>query len=407
MTVAAPDLSTEGLVKAFHVEAEAKWKELEKDTKPDAPVKHSGPQGHVEPFTIIDDPAAWYAEQYKDPETYAFYFSDADIAEIEAAIEHAESLNIEQQGNLLLIQDKVPTQKEFPLPTLGPKLEAIIEEVRAGRGFALLRGLPVDRWTRRQVLIAYWGLALYWGNIVSQNAKGHIIGHVKNIATNPNDLNTRPYTTSQGQAPHVDGSDVVGLLCLKQAKEGGLSSWASSITAHNEILRRGRRDLAEVLAQRGVWFFDRKGEIPPGEEPYLEQPIFNYHEGYLSVAFISKIYELSQRHADLPRLTDKQREATAVFGALVNSDLLRLDLNLSPGDIQLVYNHNLVHTRSGFTDDEDVNNRRHLLRLWLSPRVDRPLPDVYKWSGPNSSVKPGFRGGIEVHTSLTVPLEAE
>jgi Taurine catabolism dioxygenase TauD, TfdA family len=71
---------------------------------------------------------------------------------------------------------------------------------------------------------------------------------------------------------------VVGLLCIKQAKEGGLSSWASSITAHNEILRRGRRDLAEVLAQRGVWFLDRKGEIPPGEKPYFEQPIFNYHE---------------------------------------------------------------------------------------------------------------------------------
>jgi Taurine catabolism dioxygenase TauD, TfdA family len=75
-------------------------------------------------------------------------------------------------------------------------------------------------------------------------------------------------------------------------------------------------------------------------------------QGYLSVAFIAKYYELSQRHEDLPRLTDLQREATAVFGALVNSDLLRLDLNLAPGDIQLVYNHNLVHTRSGFTDDE-------------------------------------------------------
>lgn len=67
------------------------------------------------------------------------------------------------------------------------------------------RGLPVDRWTRRQVVIAYWGLALYWGNIVSQNAKGHIIGHVKNIATDTKDPNTRPYTTSLGQAPHVDG----------------------------------------------------------------------------------------------------------------------------------------------------------------------------------------------------------
>jgi alpha-ketoglutarate-dependent taurine dioxygenase len=72
----------------------------------------------------------------------------------------------------------------------------------------------------------------------------------------------------------------------------------------------------------------------------------------LSVAFSATYYELSQRHPEVPRLTEDQKEAIRVFSALVNSDRLRLDLSLEPGDIQLVYNHNMVHTRSAFTDHE-------------------------------------------------------
>ncbi len=28
-------------------------------------------------------------------------------------------------------------------------------------------------------VLLYWGMGLYWGHAVSQNAKGHLIGHVK------------------------------------------------------------------------------------------------------------------------------------------------------------------------------------------------------------------------------------
>eukprot|EP00884_Botryococcus_braunii_P012120 jgi/Botrbrau1/20909/Bobra.0135s0040.1 len=402
-----PDLSPKALVDLHYLEARETWEKLKNQKLPEVPVRHSGPQGQVTPYTIIEDPSAWYAEQYQDPESYTYRLSSAQITELESAIQHAESLGIPQEGNLLLIQDKVPTKKEFPLPTLGPVLQGLREEVRVGRGFALLRGLPVDRWTRRQVVIAYWGMALYWGNVLSQNAKGHIVGHVKNIGHDVRNPKTRIYATTLAQPFHIDPADIVGLLCLKTAREGGLSSWASSITAHNEMLRLGRRDLVECLALRDVWYVDRKGEVPQGEKEFFECPILNYHEGFLSVAFYATYYELAQRHVEVPRLTETQKEALRVFSALVGSDRLRLDLSLQPGDLQLLCNHNLVHTRSAFTDYEDIDQKRHMLRLWVAPLEDRPLPNVYlPWSC-SGRLTPGVRGGKSVGDALTVPLEAE
>ena len=52
----------------------------------------------------------------------------------------------------------------------------------------ICRGLPVERYSRLQTLIAYWGFGLYWGNVVSQNAKAHIVGHVKDIRHDVNNV---------------------------------------------------------------------------------------------------------------------------------------------------------------------------------------------------------------------------
>ena len=178
------------------------------------------------------------------------------------------------------------------------------------------------------------------------------------------------------------------LLCLKNAQSGGLSSFSSSITVHNEILRR-RPDLGPLMA--GPWYFDRKGEVPPGKKPFFAIPVFNYHAGYLSVNYSDNYYLLSQRHAEVPRLTPAHYEAMALFNQLAASDELRLDMMLQPGEIQVLSNHTALHTRSAFEDWDDVDQRRHLLRLWLAPANDRPLPDSYKEI---------YGGGVEVRRGL-------
>lgn len=71
-------------------------------------------------------------------------------------------------------------------------------------------------------------------------------------------------------------------------------------------------------------------------------------QGYLSINFSGTFYELAQRHSDVPRLTEKQKEALRFFSALASSDKLRMDYLLQPGDIQLLNNLNQQHQRSSY-----------------------------------------------------------
>ncbi|KAL4447780.1 hypothetical protein ABPG75_004999 [Micractinium tetrahymenae] len=344
----------------------------------------------------IDHPSAWTADDMKRRQSEWVYLLTADdVAELEAALAHAEATGKAVEDVVL---------EDFPLPSLGPKLRGLLREVTHGRGFQLLSGVPVDRWSQQQSILAYWGMGLYWGKVRSINKQGHLLGHIKDIGQDPNRPDTRLYATSAAQPIHNDGpADVVTLLCLTPAKQGGASHWSSSITVYNEILRR-RPDLVPVLA--GPWHFDRKGEIPPGKQPFFEIPVLNFHKGYLSVNFSSNYYILSQRHNEVPRLTPAHLEAIKVFEEVAWSDALRLDWNLRPGDVQLLSNHTCLHSREGFVDDpQDPSKQRHLLRLWLSPPEERPLPDAYK-EIMGGDLTPGNRGGILADRPLHVPLTA-
>lgn len=356
-------------------------------------------QGSVEPFTIVDGPEAWYAKDYKGRTEWITELTPTHIAELDAAVEGVIRSGIDIESALHKV-----TKEQFPLPTLGPVLEGIREEVRAGRGFALVRNFPVDRYTRKQTIVGYWGLGLYWGKASSNNKAGHMIGHIKDIGHDPANPLTRLYATSAAQPYHNDAADIVTLLCLKNARSGGVSSWSSSISVHNEILKR-RPDLGPVLA--GDWYFDRKGEVPPGKKPFFAIPVFNYYKGYLSINYSDNYYLLSQRHAEVPRLTKAHYEAMELFNQLAASDELRLDHTLQPGEIQVLSNHTQLHTRAAFEDWDDIDQRRHLLRLWLAPPVDRPLPESFLeiYGG---SIEVGNRGGIHVADTIEhISLEAE
>ena len=195
------------------------------------------------------------------------------------------------------------------------------------------------------------------------------------------------------------------LLCLKPAKQGGSSSWASSVTVYNEMVKRAP-ELAAVMADEKAWYFDRKGEIPPGKQGFYPIPVFNFFQGYLSINFSDNYYFLSQRHPEVPRLTELQLQAIKLFNELAASPEIRIDYILQPGDVQLLSNHTCLHFRTGFEDFEDVDQKRHLLRLWLTPEHERPLPVYYE--DMQGSTEIGKRGGIRTPGQVeTISLEAE
>ena len=293
----------------------------------------------------------------------------------------------------------------FGLPTLGAVLEAARREVVDGRGFVLIRGLPIEGRDREWVMRAWFGIGAWFGVARPQNAAGHLVGHVKDLGEDKSDPKTRLYRTNARQRFHVDSCDIVGLLCLQPSKSGGASSLCSSTAILQEIART-RPDLAEVLALPFV--YDRKGEVPAGKGPHYQIPIAHHFAGRTSVYFARDFIESAQkRFPDIPRLTARQIEALDLVERLAESDPFRLDMEFRPGDMQFVHNHVLLHARTAYEDWPEPERRRHLLRLWLSAHDPRPLPPVFaERYGPLEPGRP--RGGVcsEAFTPAT-PLEAE
>ncbi|HLN27834.1 MAG TPA: TauD/TfdA family dioxygenase [Gemmataceae bacterium] len=342
----------------------------------------------------IDGPSAWYGPDIAGQSEWIEPLSAAELAEIESA--SRQLAQAEPDWQTLHADD-------FPLPKLGRRLARILHEVLEGRGFVLLRGLPVERWGRRLSALAFLGIGRHWGSLRSQNRHGHLLGHVKDLGLTSQDPHVRIYQTRERQNYHTDSSDVVGLLCLHPAKTGGLSSLVSSVTMFNEMRQR-RPDLARVLFERIET--DRRGEVPAGQKPYFCIPVFNWYAGLLSAVYHRSYIESARRFPEVAPLSLEQIEALDLFDALADDPALHFRMELQAGDIQLVHNHTLLHDRTAFEDWPEPERKRHLLRLWLAPEKARPLPPVF--AERYGSVVPGQRGGIVVPgTRYTIPWEAE
>jgi hypothetical protein len=339
----------------------------------------------------VEDRSAWYGSRFADDTDWIEQISTDEIGEVEAAVHEWKRSGVEIE--------KV-TAAEFPLPTLNLRFQQTLDEVLNGRGFVLIKRLPVESWTRRQAAMAFLIIGAQLGNLRMQNAEGHLLGHVRDLGRSSGDPNTRIYQTRERQTFHTDSCDVVGLLCLKAAKSGGLSSLVSSTTIFNEMRQR-RPDLLKVLMEPIET--DRRGEVPEGGKPYFNIPVFNYH-GMVSAIYQRQYIESARRFPGVAPLTPSHVEALNLFDKLANDPQLNLMMELQPGDIQLVHNHTILHDRTAFEDYPEPERKRHLLRLWLAPSGARPLPEVY--AERFGSITPGRRGGIVVPGSKpTIPFE--
>lgn len=262
-----------------------------------------------------------------------------------------------------------------------------------GIGFEVIRGLAVNEYSEQFTEIIFCGIGCHIGKARSQNAVGDILGHVRDVGAEGSDSNARIYQTNERQTFHTDSCDVVGLLCLKTAKEGGKSLLVSTKSIYNKM-RKNRPDLLKLLFDPIAT--DRRGEIPQGEKPYFEIPVLSWYQGKLTGMYQRQYIDSAQRFADAFKLTDRHIEALDMFDELANDPQLHLSMQLEVGDMQFVYNHSQLHDRSGFIDHPEAEDRRHLLRLWLSLEGDRELPQCFVQRF--GSVKIGDRGGIIITT---------
>jgi hypothetical protein len=357
------------------------------DTEVAAPVRPAPP--------LVEGPSAWIGADMRNREAeWSYRLSSPEVAEIEAAVGQVRARRLD----LAEIR-----REDFPLPTLGPVLDRIRGEVLDGRGFALLRGLPVADRPIADSAAAYWGIGTYFGSARSQNAQGHLLGHVYDLgkglsATNPH---LRSYATAERQNFHIDRCDVVALLCLRRARSGGLSTIVSSMAVHNAMAQR-RPDLLERLYR--PFSVDRRGEVPEGKAPFYEAPVFNAFGDHVSVLYSRLHIGSAQRFPEARRLTGEDIEALDMLAALADDPELRLNMNFMPGDIQFLHNHTILHARSAYEDWPEVERKRHLLRLWLAPAGARKLPAVFAECYGGLTI--GDRGGIICQgTRLHAPLQ--
>lgn len=331
----------------------------------------------------LDIPAAWIgADMRQAPDRWRWRLSDEEVAELTDAA-RTFLANYGDAGRL--------APETFALPTLRRKLEALGETLIHGIGFEVIGGLPVDRLGAELASTIFIGIGTHLGRARSQNAAGHLLGHVRDTGADSKDPNVRIYQTKERQTFHTDSADVVGLLCLNEARQGGDSLLVSAVTIYNEI-RRERPEMLPYLFDSIAT--DRRGEVPPGQKPYFTIPIFNWHASFLTVMYQRQYIDSAQRFPDAPRLTARHTEALDLFDAMANDPRLNFSMRLEPGDIQFVYNHSLLHDRTSFVDWPEPDRRRHMLRLWLSVPGDRPLPACFAQR--YGSIEIGNRGGVTV-----------
>jgi len=262
----------------------------------------------------------------------------------------------------------------FPLPTLGPVLDVVLADLVEGRGFALLRGVPVDGLDEPTLERLYWGLGTHLGIGILQNDAGDLLVHVKDQGLDFSHPEVRGYQTAQRLEYHSDSSDVVGLLCVHPALQGGVSTIVSAGAVFEEAIRR-RPDLSAVLT--APWWWDKRK--PDLAASFFQRPIFSVHEGAVVSYYGRAHIESATRGPQVPALSPEQVAALDVLDELANDPDFVLPMDFRRGDVQLLNNYRIWHARTAYVDDPA--RPRDLYRLWLTLRQDIALPTAFQTGG--------------------------
>ena len=283
---------------------------------------------------------------------------------------------------------------DIDVPGLDALLQDIAAELEQGCGIVKLRGLPVDRLGEDDLRRLLFGIGARLGMPRFQNRSGELMrairdegAHVGRTYGETKDekgstfLSSYARTLTNGALRfHTDRTDVVTLLCVRQARAGGVSKLASTPAIHNAMLER-RPDLLELLFQ-DYWRsrFGEEGTQKDGEATTRETayplPIFGLRDGKFTSHYSLTFIEAAQMAPGVPKLTDAQREAIDVL--MQTAEELCFEMTLEPGDLQLINSHVTYHGRTPFEDDASTGHDRLLLRLWLTMRNNRPLPQGHE-----------------------------
>ena len=308
----------------------------------------------------------WTSDDLKVNQTWLLELDDDDKKDLISATKFALSTNIN-------IYDL--TIKEFPLDIFIKKINKAKEQVETGLGFMIFRGLPLDHFKESEVSIMLWGIGQYIGYPEIQDKAGALLHVVTDTgASFKKTDNIRGFQTNEELTFHTDGADIFALLCLRNAKSGGLSKLVSSVAIFKEI-EKTRPDLAVVLQED--FYFDSRVQSP-NEDKCQKIPIFVKHDNLISALYKRRYIKSAQRFPEIPRLTEAQKEALDLIDELCSLEKFCLSMQLKSRDLEIASNATTFHSRETYEDYPEHDKRRCMLRLWLSLFKPRPLPEVFR-----------------------------
>lgn len=306
----------------------------------------------------IASPKPWRGSELQaKQETWTHHLTAPEIADLRDAAHSALAQGLKRETVM---------RARFLLPALQNALKAWREKLMHGNGFVLVRGLPIAEMSLDESAMAYWILGRHLGEAVSQNALGETLVDIRDTGADPTDHTVRLYKTRVEQIFHTDGADIIGLLCLKTAKAGGVSRICSSVHVYNEILAR-EPALAPLLETN--FHNHAHGQFGPNGPKTFEYPIVSRADGVFRMLLLP--WYIRNAAADFPEIAGLTPEKAGLLDLLEqipNEPGVALDMNFQPGDMQFLKNAVILHARTAYDDWPEPERKRHLLRLWLSAR---------------------------------------
>lgn len=306
--------------------------------------------------------AAWRGDELSKGASWIYELSNEQRLELEELGRRF----VEEDPDLRFVQ-----ASDYPLVACAEAVAGWREAVDFKRGFVLVRGLRSDLYSDTLSSAIYYVLGLHMGDPIRQNEMGDLIDHVyatsDKMMDDPTALSAK---VRDKLVYHSDSSDIVSLMCLRGAKKGGLSCLVSGAQIYNEILER-RPDLAPLLLEPFHFDWRRQDHSAPADT--YTSPIVSMKDGVFSMYAGSLYIITAQEYPGVPQLTPEQIEVLELFDAITYEEGMAIAMDFRPGDIQWLSNYAALHARTAFEDFPEPQRRRHLLRLWLSSKTDRPV----------------------------------
>ena len=310
----------------------------------------------------IDDETAWNGARLQTDRSWEYVLDNQDRSELGLALAHVREKNLRLEKT---------SKTEFLLPNLGNRLSKIGDDLRIGRGFVLVRDFPVTEYSFEDLERMYWGLCSHIGLGLTQNGDATFIHYVTDGKRKPSQ-GRRGVGFPREAKLHIDLTDVVSLLCVRQAPDNPPSWVASSINVYNALLHR-KPDVLVRLYEGFEW--DRMDEHGSGETPTsgYKVPVFSQKGGVVSCQYNRNWIENAAARNERPLSTDENAILDLMDDIAFQA---RLEFPFNEGDIQFCNNYTVMHGRAAHAIVNEEERKRILMRIWLDmPGEVRPFVD--------------------------------